>query len=609
MMQAFRNSAKPVILVITITFLAWLIYDLSGLGRGSSGGVTTKTSVGKINGTSIDARSFDQAVQNAVTEQQRQTGTSLGLDEMAEVRNRTWEQFIRSTLLEKEFAKRGIRVSADEIADAIRSVPLPELAQAPDLQTAGKFDPKKYQRWLTSSAGQQAIPYLEAQYRDQILQAKLFRTVVSDIYLSDATLWQRYKDEKETVKVGVAKVDPAAAVADQKSPVSAAEAEAYYNQHKDAFKRDKRTYLSYIALPRKPNASDTAAALARATAIRDEILKGAPFEEVAKRESVDTVSGKLGGQLGEMNKNQVDSAFAKAAMAVPLGKVSDPILSSFGYHILKVESRKGDTFKSQHILIPIELAGPHRDLVDKQADSLEQLAAEKQDPAALDTAARALKLPIGHVGPIVPNMRVVVPDGGVVPDAGTWAFQAKPGEESQVIESPAAFYVFRLDSLQQEGVPAFASIKTEVEDKVRAEKKKAEATKIAESLAKQVKAGTPLAQATKTLGVEYREMGPFSRLTAPLPSPSLIGAAFSLKKGEVSDILTSDDGSYILELIDRTPADSLDFAKNLGALRAKITEAAKRSRLQAYYADLRAAAKIRDDRAEVYKTRAQQASN
>ena len=170
----------------------------------------------------------------------------------------------------------------------------------------------KYQRWLSSTSGQAAVPYLEARYKDELLRGKLIRGVIGDVYVSDAALWERYRDEKEQVKVASLKIDPSVAITDQAVSVTPQEIEDYYRAHKDEFKRSRAAYLSFVSVPRLPDASDTAAALERARSLREEILKGAPFAEVAKRESADTVSGKLGGELGVMNKAQVDPAFAAA---------------------------------------------------------------------------------------------------------------------------------------------------------------------------------------------------------------------------------------------------------------------------------------------------------
>ncbi len=608
MMQVFRNAAKPVISVLTVSFFVWLVWDLSGLGSGN-GGIFRSQTVGKVNGRSIEIRAFDQRVQNLMTEQQ-QRGTPLGLDQIQEIRNRVWDEAVRELLLSAEYRRLGLSATTDEVADAIRNIPLPEVQQVATFQTNGKFDLQKYQRWLASAEGQQYVPGLEAQYREQLLQAKLFRSVASDVFFSDATLWERYRDEREQVKVGMVRIDPLANVNDQSASATAQEAEQYYNQHMDEFKRPAGAFLSYLYVSRSPNASDSAAALARAKAVRDELTKGGVFAEIAKRESADSVSAAKGGELGEMAKTGVAVEFGNAAMSIPLKTISEPVLSSFGYHILQVDSRTADKFKGRHILIPIEVTGAHRDQLDAMADSLQSLAAEKLDRAALDTAARALKLTPKTVGPVAKGAKVFVPEAGQVPDAGVWAFQAKVGEHSQVIESPTSYFIFRLDSLQAEGIPPFAAIKTEVQNVVKAGKKAQEALRLGESLAKQVAAGTPLAQGAKTLGFEYREVGPFARLSAPLGSPGLIGAAFSLKKGEVSRPISGgkdsgDTGVYLFEALDRVMADSADFAKNIGAIRQQALQAAKRSRLQAYLATLKDAAKIVDRRSDVYKTAAQ----
>ncbi len=606
MMQFFRSAAKPIILVTTIAFFVWLVYDLSGLGNG--GGLLTKTSVGKVNGTTVDARTFQASVQQAIEGRQRQTGASLSLEEVAQLRDQVWEQAIQDIIFRAEYDRHGIRVSPEEVAEAIRTSPPRELTQSPEFQTDGKFDLTKYQRWLTSTSGQAAIPYLESRYQDELLRGKLIRGVIEDVYVSDAALWERYRDEKEQVKVGSLRVDPAVAISNQAVPVSPQEIDEYYRAHKDEFKRPRAAYLSFLAVPRLPDASDTAAALAHAKSLRDEIQNGTPFAEVAKRESADTVSGKQGGDLGVMNKSQVDPAFAAAVATLPLKTLSDPVASSFGYHLIEVESRTGDTFKARHILVPIEVTGSHRDLLDRRADSLEQLSAERLESSALDTAASALKIPTHKLGPLVEGGRVSAPETGNVPDVGVWAFEAKPGEHSQVIEAERSYVVFRLDSLQPEGVPPLESIRGTVQAKVQLAKKRVAAKELGTRLAAQARQSGSLKQLAGP-GLEYKEMGPFARLSAPLPDPKLIGAAFGAGKDEITGPVSTDDGVYLFQGIERTPADSAEFVKNLSTIRDEALQSARQSRVRAYVSALRSSAKIVDRRADIFnKTNAQAAA-
>jgi hypothetical protein len=179
---------------------------------------------------------------------------------------------------------------------------------------------------------------------------------------------------------------------------------------------------------------------------------------VAQRESSDSVSAANGGDLGQFSRGSMVPAFDEAAFRLPLNTLSEPILSEFGYHLIEITSRKADTASGRHILIRVEPTGAHRDRLDAEAEVLEALGAERMDPAALDTVARALNLPVARTTPVQKGSRVQL-GLQVIPDAGTWAFQAKPGEISPVIETPFAYYLFRLDSAQTEQVPTLGEVR------------------------------------------------------------------------------------------------------------------------------------------------------
>jgi peptidyl-prolyl cis-trans isomerase D len=602
MMQAFRNAAKPLMVVVAITFFAWLVLDLSGITGGT--GLLTRTSVGKVNGRSIDARTYQTIVQQSIDNRQRQNPGTLGLEDYQEVRDEVWDQIVQNTVLDAEYRRRGIQVSDDEIVQAMRNSPPAELRNVPEFQTDSQFDLAKYQRWLTSSVAQQYLPAMESQYRDELQRSKLLRVVTADVYLSDAALWERYQDEHEMVKVGLTAIIPANAVPDSAIHLSDAEIAKYYQTHRDDFKRGRTAFLSYVALPRVTSPSDTAAALARADSARREILGGAPFADVARRESSDSATATRGGDLGEWTKGSMDPAFDSAAFSIPLHTVSQPVRSQFGFHLIEITSRTGNKAKGRHILFPIEVAGEHRDRLDAQADSLEKLGAERSDPAALDTVARALRLQIGKSDPVQQGTKVQL-GPLVVPDAGVWAFQNKRGSTSPVIETSYAFYIFRLDSLQEAGVPPLSQVKDVVVHNAREQKKWDQARALAKDYMKRVEGGASLADAAKTMHLPYKEFGPFSRIQPPLADPIVVGAAFGLEVGKHSGILDTKNGIYVLESLSHTKADSAAFAKGLEEYRARVINLARQERVRNYMTSLRSAAKIVDDRDKVLQTTAQ----
>jgi peptidyl-prolyl cis-trans isomerase D len=600
MMQAFRRSAKVIAVVFAILMFVFVVTSVDWDTFGAS------QTIGKVNGRSIDARTYQNIVQQSIDARQRQSPGAMGLEDYEQVRDEVWDQIVQSSVLDAEYRRRGISVSDDEVVQAIRNSPLADFRNVPEFQTDSQFDLGKYQRWLTSSVAQQYLPAMEAQYREELQRNKLLRVVTSDIYLSDAALWEHYRDENEKVKVGLTAIIPRNAVPDSTIQVSDAEIAAYYKGHREEFERPRTAYLSFVALPRVTTPADTAAVRARADSARQEILGGAPFADVARRESADSATAAKGGDLGEWSKGSMDPAFDSAAFSLPLRKVSRPVLSQFGLHLIEITSRKGNKAKGRHILFPIEVTGAHRDQLDAQADTLERLGAERADPAALDTVARALKLRVGRTAPLQEGSKVQLGQL-VVPDAGVWAFQAKPGATSPVIETSYAYYIFRLDSLQRAGVPPLNEIRSAVIHAVREQKKWNAARNLAKEYLKRIEAGSSMTQAAATMKLPHREFGPFSRINPPLTNPVVVGAAFGLKAGARSGVLDTKDGIYLVETLVYTKADSTKFAKELDEYRARSINLAKQERVRNYLTALRKAAKIVDNREKVLQTSAPQA--
>ncbi|MFS0781866.1 peptidylprolyl isomerase [Bacillus sp. 1P06AnD] len=114
------------------------------------------------------------------------------------------------------------------------------------------------------------------------------------------------------------------------------EMKAYYEENKDSFKQQAQVKASHILVDSETEAKK----------LEEKIKSGEDFATLAKENSTDTASAKDGGNLGYFGTGEMTEAFEKAAFAMKVGEVSQPVKTDYGYHIIKVTGKKEAKQKS-----------------------------------------------------------------------------------------------------------------------------------------------------------------------------------------------------------------------------------------------------------------------
>jgi peptidyl-prolyl cis-trans isomerase C len=129
-----------------------------------------------------------------------------------------------------------------------------------------------------------------------------------------------------------------------------------------------------------------------AKAIEAELKKGADFAQLAKEKSKDPGGAADGGDLGFFTKDQMVPEFSAVAFTLEPGKISDPVKSQFGWHVIKVEekrNRKAPDF--EQVKPQIETYVTRKAQAEYVAKLREAAKVERMDQAANTPAPDAAK--------------------------------------------------------------------------------------------------------------------------------------------------------------------------------------------------------------------------
>ena len=597
MLQSMRSAAKYIWIFVVVTFVGvFLFTETSGLL--GTAPVTTGTAVAEVNGEDVPYLTWMQAAQQRIQQEQQQRGRSLTLDEEEQIRNAVFDEIVQNVLLEQEYKRRGIRVTDEEIVQAAQFSPPPQFQQSPELQTDGRFDMEKYQRFIKSAAARHQGLYfqLENYYRSEIPRAKLFEQLASEVFVTEDELWRAYRDQNDSARVSFVAFDPAA-IPDSGISISDSEIRAYFDSHRKELERPGRASVSILSIPRTVTAADSASVRARMVAIRDEIAKGASFEDVAKRESSDTISGPQGGSLGRGPRGRFVEAFEKAAFALNPGQISEPVETQFGLHLIKVDEKKADTIAVRHILLRFGQSDSSATRTDRKADSLANIAATQDVPERFDSAAKVLNLtPTRGVALEGEPLTIA---GQYVPSVSAWAFSGvKAGETSELFDSEEGYILARLDTIVEGGLPSIDAARDEIRRRLMTQKKLDQLEARAKTLAAAA-SGSTLEAAAASQNVVVTKSETFTR-GAFIPGigrlNQAVGAAFSLPIGAVSNPIRTDDAVVVMRVDQRTEADRKAWEDQKATQRLRMMQGLRQQRVQAFLQQLREDADIEDNR-------------
>jgi len=214
---------------------------------------------------------------------------------------------------------------------------------------------------------------------DAIIQEQGGQAVIQPILSSYGTTWDAFiKDlnERLTIEKYIEK-DLLA-----KATISDDELKAAFNANPSLYVEPETVSARHILILVKSSASkgEQQKALDRINEIRKRVTApGADFAKIASETSDDTASKVDGGNLGAFQRGMMVPEFEKAAFALKVGEISEPVKTQYGYHIIKVEQHQQSrtpTFETVKEKVRYQVMAKTHDKVI--ADKLSQLRSGAQ---------------------------------------------------------------------------------------------------------------------------------------------------------------------------------------------------------------------------------------
>ena len=608
LMTTMRNRMHIFLWAILILFL--LSISIGGLVGGANiidqlfGRVDPSTAIGVVNGQKISPDDFSRAV-SARLEQVRSSGREITDRDFDQARKQVWDDYIREILISQSIDNLEISATDQEVLYHLQNIPPPFLISDPAFQTNGEFDRAKYEQAINNPSGNEWAQIEQFMKDTYIPNIKLQEMVNADLIISDEDVWKSYIKQHVNYTIDGVHITTNTVKDDVEEPT---EEELFdkYTDDIDDFYREEMRNLEIVSWEKKPSSDDTSRVVDECEQIINQLNNGSDFAELADTYSQDPGnqvspdSGK-GGELGWFGKGQMVKPFEEAAFIAKTGDVVGPVLSRFGYHIIKVNDRRKENDKEEinasHILLKIEM-GPNTNDALKRKSTL--FSYDASDPkigfsAALDshqvTAKKITK---------ILDETINLQNYGAFREAIRFAYNSEINDVSDPMQNDRYFIVAKLDSILPEGTKSFEEVENQIKNSINQERQFAQAEMLAGKLRNELENGSTFQQLKDT----YENIDLISGDTKLLirsfqslgKSNYLVGALSKAKKGDLVGPLKTPRGYGIVNIVDISPIDSTDFEMKRDVIYDNLSNQKRNSNFQSWYDDLLDNAKIIDNR-------------
>jgi len=364
-------------------------------------------------------------------------------------------------------------------------------------------------------------------------------------------------------------------------------------QGKTEFVKCSHILLNLVSGP------DSVKVIQKARALLAQAHSGADFANLARENSQDYGTAVRGGDLGWASKDRYVKPFADAAFRTQVGSIVGPVRTQFGWHIIKVTGRDRREIKIVDLALKVRASGETIETAYQYAQDFAYLAKDEGfEKAAENSKYRVLETPEFQKTGSIPGI-------GQNDVVTSFAFGNKLGTISEPVYTKDGIIVIMVSNVREEGIRSLEEVKSTVKSMAIKQKKMEKVREQVDAFYKTLTSSSDIISAAQSnVNLIAQNTGVFKPTDGP---PGIgrdlkfIGSALSLNPGELSKPFEGNRGYYIIQLLSKSPFDSVKYSSERELLSGQILQEKRNRAISDWHNALREKADIVDNRDKFFR--------
>jgi len=609
-----RSQMQVVMWTILVLFVTSMV--IGGLVGGASisdiFGQRQDNEVGSLNGKPILYEDFNQMVSNEINRLDALSGKEISDEEREYVRAVVWERLLADLIVQEQIENNNIKVGDSEVLFQLQNNPPPFLQNSEAFQTDGRFDFEKYLDAVLNPSSIDWRPVEQFMQEIYLPSYKLQQYITNSISISPEDIRKNYEQRFVDYEIEVLHITKKSLEENLIENMLAErptndELTKMYQKNIDNYEMPEMRVMKYVKWPILSDANDTLRVKLEADDLMFRINNGEDFAQLANTytedpsNSINPYSLK-GGNLGWFDKGQMVPEFDLASFDANKGDIVGPVLTDFGYHIIKIEDKRttedgNDQVNASHILLTIK---PGRGTENNLKDTASIFALEAEEYGFFNHAD-SLGMEVFESND-VEKESIFINDIGVARNAVNFAFRSDVGSISEPVKNDNFFLVFYLDKIKDKTVKSLDDVREELTLKFENELTKEQIKSLAESLG--INSNTDLSNVAE-LNENFEYVNSVtSKLNGSFQSIGksnyVVGALKNAKIGDLLGPLPTIRGEAFVKVLNIGLVNEADFDEKKQAIKESLIISRQNSMWSNWLQALKEESDIEDYRYDFY---------